>query len=291
MKAHTTCRIVPALLTIALLPLAGTAEICLWKATSERGILYLQGSVHVLREADYPLDPAIEQAYAQCEALVLEADINRMEAAETQQMLLEKARLPAGRTLEDELSTEVYSELAGKLTAAGLSLEACQPYKPWFVTLNLMMLRLEAMKLDPDLGLDRYFHRKALADKKEEIALESVEFQIGLFDLLSEGDQDAYILYSLKELEQLENLLDEMLAAWKAGNLEKLDAMLSESFKDSRELEKRFVTERNKAWAKKLDELVKPEKPCMVVVGVAHFAGKEGLLELLKARGYTVEQL
>ena len=277
--------------SILLMPLCGSAESCLWKATSERGVIYLQGSVHLLTAEDYPLDPALEAAYDQCNALVLETDIDSMKSAETQQMLLEKARLPEGLTLEGVLIPEVYKQLAGELTAAGLPPEACRIYKPWFVALNLMMLRLESMDMDPELGLDQYFHRKAVADKKQEIALESVEFQIGLFDILSEGNQNAYIRYSLKELEQMDTLLDEMLAAWKKGKLDKLDALLRESFKEYPGLEERFVTARNKAWIKKLDDLVTPERTCLVVVGVAHFAGKEGLLELLKARGYRLEQL
>ena len=82
-----------------------------------------------------------------------------------------------------------------------------------------------------------------------------------------------------------------MNAAWKKGDLARLDAMVQESFKDYPEMYDRFVTDRNRAWAEKLNGMASRENTCMVIVGTAHLAGKEGLIELMKTRGYTLEQL
>ena len=86
-------------------------------------------------------------------------------------------------------------------------------------------------------------------------------------------------------------MLDAIMKAWKQGNIDQLGALTIESFKEYPGMYAKFVTDRNKTWAEELDRLASMKKTCMVVVGVAHLAGKEGLIELLKAQGYVVEQL
>jgi uncharacterized protein YbaP (TraB family) len=284
-------RFLTALFAALLLVLSVRAESCLWIATSDHGILYLQGSVHLLTAEDYPLDPAIEDAYAKSEVLVFETDMKAMLAPETQQLIISKAILPGQQTLEGELDPEVYAMLSKKLADAGLPAAAVQKFKPWFATMTLMLLRMQTMGLDPHLGLDQYFHRKAIADKKTEIGLESIEFQITLFDELSKGNQNGYTKHALKELEQMETMLDEMMTAWKNGDLDRLDEFTRTGFEEYPDMYEKFVTARNKAWVDKLDRLADKHKSCMVVVGVAHLAGREGLLELLGRKGYTIEQL
>ena len=283
-------RFAASLFTALLLTVTGQAESCVWKATSDQGTLYLLGSVHLLTAEDYPLAPAIEEAYTQSEVLVFETDLQAMVTPETQQLILSKAILPGQRTLEGELDPDVYATLSQKLAETGLPAAAIQKFKPWFATMTLMLLRMQAIGLDPNLGLDQYFHRKAVADKKTAIGLESIEFQINLFDELSKGNQNGYTKHALKELEQMETMLGEMMTAWKNGDLDRLDETVRASFEEYPDMYKQFVTDRNKTWAKKLRDLSSKDKTCMVVVGVAHLAGREGLLELLRQKGYTIEQ-
>lgn len=274
-----------------LLAHTGCAKTCLWKASSGHGTLYLQGSVHLLKTNDYPLDPAIENAYDQSDVLILETDIKAMLSPETQQLIVSKALLPEYRTLKSELDPEVYGLLSKKLIDAGLPPIAMQQFKPWFATLTLMMARMTSMGFDPNLGLDQYFYRKATKDEKPVVGLETVEFQINLFDALAEGNQNAYTKHALKELEQLETMLDEITTAWKKGDLDKLDEVTKDSFKEYPGLYEKFVTSRNRTWTTKLDAMASEGKNCMVVVGIAHFAGESGLIELLKEKGYKIEQL
>ena len=211
MKRYSPGHTFVAAFSIALLlSVSAQSANCLWKATCAQGTLYLQGSVHLLTADDYPLDPAIEEAYAQSDTLVFETDMKAMLTPETQRLIMTKAMLPDQRTLENELDPEVYAILSGKLAEAGLPAAAVQKFKPWFATMTLMMLRIQAMGFDPTLGLDQYFHRKAIADGKTEVGLESVEFQINLFDALSEGNQNGYTKHALKELEQMETMLAEI---------------------------------------------------------------------------------
>lgn len=267
------------------------AKNCLWKATSESGTLYIQGSVHLLKASDYPLPAAIENAYAKCNALVLEVDIKSMTAPETQQLIMAKALFTDGKTLKSTLGSETYALFSEKLTDAGLPVAALQQMKPWFVALTLMMTKMQTLGFDPELGLDQYFYNKAVADKKVVIGLETVKFQINLFDSLAEGNQDDYIQRTLKEMDLFETQLGELMKAWRTGDVASLNNLLRKSFADFPKLYDSFVLDRNKAWAKKIENLTSKDATHMVLVGAAHLPGEEGLLELLQKKGYTLEQL
>lgn len=282
---------IPGMLALMMLTASAHATSCLWKATSEHGTLYLQGSVHLLKPSDYPLDPAIEAAYTNSDVLVFETDMAKMLSATTQQLIISKAILSGGRTLADELKPKVYTALTNQLAEVKLPADAVQKFKPWFATMTLMVLKMQALGLDPKLGLDQYFYRKATRDKKPMVGLETVKFQINLFDELSEGNQSGYVEHALTEIKQMETMLNDMMKAWKNGNLDKLDKITRAGFKDYPGMYEKFVTDRNKTWVKELDKLAAKDKTCMVVVGVAHLAGKGGLIELLKQKGYTLEQL
>ena len=277
--------------SIILLAISAPAKSCLWEASSEKGTLYIQGSVHLLKASDYPLAPAIEAAYTKSDVLVLEADMAAMLTPETQKMIMGKALFKDEQTLETALSPEVYTLLSEKLTEVGLPIAVLQKFKPWFASMTLVLTKVQAMGFDTNLGLDHYFYNKAIADEKPVIGLETVKFQIDLFDSLAAENQDAYTKHALKELDQFETVLNELMTTWKEGNIDELGKLMLENFNEYPDLYDRFVVDRNKTWIKKIDERVTPKKTHMIVVGAAHLPGEEGLLKLLEQKGYTLEQL
>jgi hypothetical protein len=55
-------------------------------------------------------------------------------------------------------------------------------------------------------------------------------------------------------------------------------------------LYQRLLVERNRNWIPKIEALFARPRPAFVVVGAAHLVGPDGLIALLRAKGYTVEQ-
>ena len=275
----------------ATLATGAMAKSCLWKVTSNTGAFYLQGSIHTLKPSNYPLAPAIEQAYAQSETLVLEVDMKEMTSPETQQRILAKAMLPGTETLQQALDADTYEKLSAACAQAGLPIVALSKFKPWFATMALVLFKLQAMGFDPQYGLDTYFHDKATADGKKMIGLETVDFQMDLFANLSEKNPNNFVARALADIDVLEEEIIPLEKAWAAGDIETLGALMSKSFEGYPELYKTFVLDRNARWIKTLDGLLEKPGTAMVVVGAGHLPGKGGLLELLGERGCTLEQL
>jgi hypothetical protein len=53
----------------------------------------------------------------------------------------------------------------------------------------------------------------------------------------------------------------------------------------------KIIVDRNRRWLPEIERMIEQGESTLVVVGAAHLVGKEGVIELLKARGYTLEQM
>jgi uncharacterized protein YbaP (TraB family) len=270
---------------------ATTTHHSLWKVEGKRNTVYLMGSVHVLKAENYPLPAVLDGAYTNSQIVVFETDIDEMEKPEAQMKLLTKAQLPEGKTLADEISSELYEQFTKHLQAAGLAPMMFTKFKPSMAALTLVVLELNKNGLDPEYGLDKHFHALAKTAGKKIIGLETVDFQIGLVTEFTKVEGEALLRSTLKDMEKLKDDIGVMLKAWEAGNSESLEKLLNESVEEEPALFKRLLTDRNERWVPKIEEFCKDEQNVVVIVGAAHLIGKQGVVELLKKKGLKVMQL
>lgn len=263
----------------------------LWQVQSPKNTVYILGSIHLLKQSDYPLAQQINAAYEDAEKLVFEVDLGKLESGEAQSLVLDKATAQDGKTLQDRLTPETYQLAKTKASEIGLPIEAFSGFKPWFFSLSLITLKLQRLDFDPKNGVDQYFFKKATKDGKEILALETIEDQFNLFDGFSQGDQEEYIRQTIDELETLETSFKNMVVAWKTGDDKTLETLLLESFKDYPELEDQIFGARNRKWMTTIEPLLQKEDDYLIVVGAGHLVGKDSVLQLLQAKGHTLKRL
>ena len=119
-------------LAFALPGRADSALHSLWELHGKRNTVYVLGSIHTLRPQDYPLAPVVMQAYANSKAIVMEVDLERMDAMELQAQMLSSATLPEGRTLPQILGPQRYSRAAALARDIGVDLSTFDQFAPWF---------------------------------------------------------------------------------------------------------------------------------------------------------------
>jgi uncharacterized protein len=263
----------------------------LWKVQSKQNTIYLLGSIHALRPENYPLKPAIEQAYERSKRLVLEIDLGSAAPDKVQALILQKGVYLDGRTLRQSVSEKTFSLLQKQAEEFGLPIQAVERFKPWYAAITLLSLKLNKLGFNQRQGVDWYFFSRAKKDHKEVAGLETLEYQFGLFDEMSIADQEEMLLQTLKEMDLLERELDKLVRGWVGGDVNALDTLLLESFREHPKVEQSLLIERNRQWLPKVEGYLARGEPCLVVVGAAHLIGSGGLVEILKARGYTVEQM
>jgi uncharacterized protein len=269
----------------------GQEKSFLWQLQSGKGDIYILGSIHFLKRENYPLKPTIEKAFDSAKKLVFEIDLKGADSGTVQRLTLEKGLHRDGKTLQQNVSAETYSLAAKRAQELGLDIAALSPLKPWMVALTMTSLQLQKLGFDPNSGIDRYFAGRATKAGKPIAGLETAAFQIGLMDQLSASDQESMLRQSLREMDLLDKTLDEIVRSWAAGDVPALEQLLLKAMREYPAVHQKVVVDRNRRWLPEIERLIRGGESALVVVGAAHLVGKEGVIELLKARGYTLEQM
>jgi uncharacterized protein YbaP (TraB family) len=281
-----------ALLCVAALHIEAAPTSFLWKATGPRGgSIYLAGSIHLMAREYYPLAPAFDEAFAQSDLLVEELDMAEMLAPTAQVQMLTRGMMPAGQKLESVSAPETMEAVRAKVTDRGLPIEPLQLFKPWALALTLQGLEWQKAGFDPELGLDRHFYDLATQKQMAVQGLETLEFQIAQFDSMAMPLQDRMLAQTLKEMDTTKASVEELARAWKAGDAPAIERVVLRDLKTEPQMYQRLLVDRNRTWLPKIEALFLRPRPAFVVVGAAHLVGRDGLLSMLRARGYTVRQL
>ena len=263
----------------------------LWKVTKGSGTLYLVGSVHLLTKDYYPLDPALDAAFKDSALLVEEIDLGEMMATENQMQMLMTGMLPAGQTLDKIVSPATMAAVARRAEGLGMPLEPLKRFKPWLLALTLLGMEWQKAGFEAELGLDKHFYDRAKAEKKPVQGLETVAFQISRFNDMTNEEQDRLLSETLSELDTQKAAVTELANAWRAGDAPAVERIVLQDIKSDPRLYDRMLVSRNRDWLPKLEAFAAQRTRAFVVVGAAHLIGPDGLLSMLKAKGYSIEQL
>src|SRR5215204_180029 len=233
---------------------------CLWKVQGASNSIYLFGSIHFLKKDFYPLPKLIEDAYKQSDIAVFEVDFEEMKSPEAQLKMVKEGRYPDGETIKDHVPKETYEKLRARVADAVGDGAAFDSLKPWMVAVALLGIELQKLGFEPEQGVDLYFEDKARKDKKQIIALETVDLQLALFTGLSKDEQDAMLKETLHEISNFKTIFADVIEAWKNGDTKALDKFIVESMREHPKIHKKLLIDRNKQWADKLEKLLAGQK-------------------------------
>ena len=118
-----------------------------------------------------------------------------------------------------------------------------------------------------------------------------MEKQISLFTSMTDRDQDAMMKETVEDSKKWKTMINDIVAAWKIGDVPALKKLLAESIEKYPDLYKKLLIDRNASWLGQIEELLKGGKDAIVIVGAAHLVGKDSVLDMLKNLGFSSKQL
>ncbi|MFM8604303.1 MAG: TraB/GumN family protein [Cyanobium sp.] len=213
----------------------------IWRVRERGGTVWLAGSLHQLPEAAR-LPPTYERAFEQAERLVMEIDLDDLDPGAMAAALMGRALLPPDRSLRTLLGPQRWARLQPHLAALGMPVLLVERLRPWAVALLLSSAGLARGGASPANGVENQLLRRAVADRKPVEGLETVAFQLALFDGLSEADQLQMLDLSLADFDVLPAQLQAIEHAWRQGDPKALEALVDR-------LEALAVVERLRPWA------------------------------------------
>ena len=280
-----------------------------WKIEKNGNTVYLLGSIHIGNSSVYPLNDMVTDAFKASEALYVEADI--LNSQEGLNYFMAKGQYADGTTIKDHVSAAQYDKIVKACEVFEITPDQIATFKPWFLANQLSSLSMmmgadpSAPASDANLGVDVYFTLNALLSQKPIVELEGIPFQADMFDGLSletqttylEGILDSILTPVAEDQDTSADLLVEWLEYWRSGDLESFqtsfqNASTDENAGDSEsEFSKMLFGKRDINMAARIDEMLKAEgnHTYFVVVGAGHYMNKNGVIDLLKEKGYEVE--
>jgi uncharacterized protein YbaP (TraB family) len=265
----------------------------IWKITSDTTYAYLLGSVHIANQEIYPLDSTIENAFESADNLVVEVNTNNISQVESVQLLAHYGQYPEGERLSENLPEELYNQLKEQFQKFGTDILLLNSYRP-FVVYNVMcQLIMNSLGYKAEWGMDLYFLDKAQQSGKDILELETAEFQFDLLSSISDESIIEAIQYDIDNPET-EKYLRGLFSAWLDGDIAKMESITFEGLTEQPELApyyEKMYDERNFNMLNKINEFLADDNTYFIVVGAGHLVGENGLINLLKEKGYSIEQL
>lgn len=260
----------------------------LWVVRDADSILYLFGSVHVLRPTTGWASPRVEAAFDSASDIWFE--ISNPDDQAAIMPLIQQHGLSPETPLSSRLTPEENAELDAAAQAMGASAAQLQPMKPWLAALSLSVAPLIKAGYDPKSGVELVLKARAEAAGKPIHGFETIDKQIGILAGLPDDVQLAFLRETLKDYENAATKLDEMVEAWARGDVATLDRVTITEMKEaSPALYQAVLVDRNTDWANQIQTLLEGSSTAFIAVGAAHLTGDDSVQAILQKRGVTVE--
>lgn len=281
------------LLVIAVTAAADSVghPVTLWRVEGQSNAIYLLGSIHLLREQDHPLPAAIDAAYDDADILIMELDMDDLDGSAAQQLFNQNGVLQDGTTLRDLMGEESYQRAVEIAEANDIPIDLLSSSEPWLAAITVEMMALYRIGFDPKLGVEIILSSRAIDDRKPIEGLETIDQQLAYLDGLSLAAQRDLFLQTLQDSASMGESINEMIAAWRHGDIDFLESGLLESFAGHKELHEVLVAARNRRWATQIGELLDDPDDYLIIVGALHLVGDAGVPSLLANQGINIRQL
>jgi uncharacterized protein len=257
----------------------------LWKI-SGNGLTrssYLYGTMHVLCAEDATVSDSLKLAIKYCDQIYFELDMDNMG-----EMLgaMKYLRMNDGKKLSELLTKEEYAKVEDyfKNNSVPLPLAMMNRFKPYFIS---SLIGEQMMSCSQKNGMEELIMRESRQYRKEIKGLETTEFQASIFDSIPYEKQAKDLVNYIDSIESYKQVTLEMIDVYRQQDLDRMDSLMHKSDPGMDEYMDLLLYSRNRHWVEQMPAIMK-EHCILFAVGAGHLPGKQGVINLLRKKGYKV---
>lgn len=287
------------ILAVMAIALAAQAQL-LWKV-SGNGLgrpSYIIGTYHFAPASMIDQIPGMAQAFEDCDIVLGEIDNEEITGTKAQMAMAQAMMAPVDSTLDKLYSPEDYAiveQVFNKYFGGmGVTLSQMKMLKP--SAISVQMQAMQAVKYFPNFNpndlIDMAVQKRANEMGRPSGGLETVDEQIDLLFNSPLTEQAESLLEACKKDDLFVVQSSALVEAYMAQDLAKIEEVMTdpEIGGDDAEAMDELIYDRNRNWVVKLVKIM-PERAALICVGAGHLPGEQGLLQLLRDRGFTVEPM
>jgi uncharacterized protein YbaP (TraB family) len=252
---------------------------------------YLFGTIHIIGSEDYFLPKGTLSAIESSNKMMFEIDMNEMTDMSAQMSMLSKAFMKDGLTLKDLLNEEDYKVVEEHFKKIGMPLFLFERIKPMFLSVFAMGdFDVDGLQSGSMKSYEMEFMEMANQTQKSTGGLESIEFQISVFDSIPYTDQADMLVSAIKESDGSSDQFKEMTTMYKTQNITAMVSAIEDDPSGMGDYDDILLKTRNENWIPIMATEMKSQAT-FFAVGAGHLAGKYGVIPLLRQAGYTLKPL
>lgn len=275
---------------VAAIPRAEGAGPPLWVVKDADSTVYLFGTVHYLRPGTAWGSDKADAAFAAADQFwveVADQDDPSVVAAVAQQH-----GVTPDRPLSSILSAGDFAAFDKAAQGIGANGAALDAYRPWLAAFMVAGTAPMQAGYRPEAGADKTLMDRARAEGKTIRGFETADRQLRLIAGMSEEAQVAYLNNYVRNGGQIVPKLDQTVAAWLKGDVAEVGRLNRLDTRDVHEdIHRAALVVRNADWTDQIETMMQGSGSAFVAVGVAHLADQDSIIDMLTARGFTVERL
>ena len=263
------------------------ADPAMWTVRDADTTIYLFGTFHLLDACRDWFNDEVRTAFDASQELVVEVQLPESpaeQAALMQPLLMRLGIDPQGRGILSRLNDQEDAQLRALLGPATDMLDQAK-FEPWFINLSLTNVAAQQLGLNPAAGPEAALQAAARQRNLPIHSLETIEFQFGIFDGMSDESQLRGLRELLANPNRIRETLQPMLAAWSSGNVDQLASILTEGTRDDRATYDALFTNRNATWARWIQQRLARPGTVFIAVGGGHLGGPGSVQEQLQRLG------
>lgn len=263
-----------------------TPHTLLWRI-SGKGLArpsYLFGTMHILCADDASLSDSLKKVIADCDQVYFEIDLSDMNALMSSMKYMQ---MSDSKKLSDLLTEQDYAKVKAYFGqhAAMLPFGMLERFKPMLIS---SLIEEESLSCKATDGMEMMIMKEMHQYHKPVKGLETVEFQAGLFDSIPYDKQAKDLVNYIDSVDEYKKMTLELATVYKQQDLDQIDELSRKGDPGLNGYMDLLLYDRNRKWAKTLDTLL-PGKSLLIAVGAAHLPGKDGVIDLLRKKGYTLD--
>ena len=267
--------------TVTTLP---DTDPALWVVKDADTTVYLFGTFHALDGKTDWFNDEVKAAFDRSGKVYLE--VLKPEDPASMAPLIQKYWVATdGKPLSSRLSEKGRKDLVAALAFLGAPPTALEALKPFAASMAMAAIGMQKVGKTGEQGAEAVITAAAKKSAKPVDQLETIEFQLALFDKLPEAEQIRMLEYTAATIKDMDAVFARMTKAWNSGDADGLAAMMNEMQSQSPAMYDLMLAGRNRTWAGWIENRLKEPGTVFVAVGAGHLAGKDSVQDYLAKGG------